>query len=308
MRKFFRFIRSFKNIKHIYIELTMALGHNEEFTYFMPRSLETFIAPNTTLYNCLFRANVKRVDVVATTNCVFGSNTEIVYRSCILDDNVTEIISNVHVSELTHGMAVSFPKRLSLINIIACPGRQIQLLESIGGIPVAYKCHGDVIRGGGRIPICSNCGTISSRVTVKCMNKYTTFADFDGVREMEVTIRGPNDSLLLKTLPSSVKKLTIHATVKYKMLWKVVLESIPPSIRHLVFTIPVPVWETVVNCPPTVERLRLKQSGICSGALLKLISSNYKNLMMRELYVCLSNVQRKHMKQLNEKYGRISIN
>lgn len=305
MKMFSIFLKFFSAIKHIYVESGLDLKAKQK----LPETLETFIAPQSTIVGYEFGSNVTRVDALYTSRCTFASTPEIVYSLCHVDEYVTEIRSPLTVLSTASAIGSSdvYPSRLSVIKIDGCPSKNIQHITDIIGIPVIYKCGKSMTCGSGRLPHCTNCGKIAEIADVVHMGDYKSFADFEGVHTMKITIRGPNDVLLLQTLPRSIKTLIVYSNVEYNGLWKAVFEALPSTVANLTFKFLVPVWEVVVTCPLTVEQLTLKQSGISSHALLKLISTNYDKLMLRVLNVQITSVQRKTMKKLNS-YKRISIN
>lgn len=305
MKLFSFFMKFFFALKHIYIEPGLDLMQR----HVLPKTLETFIAPRSLIYRCVFGDNITRVEAAFTINCTFKSNSEIMYSRARFDRHVTEIKSNLPARKVDSLIRSSniYPSRLSAIQFDRCPEPHAQREATIMGIPVIYKCEKIMSCGSGRVPHCTHCGKIAKTADVLHMGDYHSFANFEGVRMMKVHIRGPADVLLLQTLPQSVKRLIIYQSIDYKGLWKVVFKAIPSTVTDLIFKRPVPVWETVVACPPTVERLILKESSITSKVLLKLISTNYDKLMLRELKVHIINVQRKTMKKINS-YKRISIN
>lgn len=297
------FLRFFSTTKHIYVEHRFNLQ-----CYEFPKSIETIIAPHSLINGCVFGNNVTRVEALYTIGCTFESNPEIVYSAVQFDDHVTEIKSNraAYTVDASIRSLDYHPSRLSVVHVNGCPNINTQR-TTIMDIPIIYACEKKMTCGSGRVPRCAHCGKLPETADVLHMGDYHSFADFEGVRTMVVTIRGPADVLLLQTLPQSVKKLVVYSKVVYEGLWKVVLEAIPSTVTDITFKFLVPVWETVVACPPTVEKLTLKHSTISSKVLLKLISTNYDKLMVRELKLLITNVQRKTMKKINS-YKRISVN
>lgn len=282
--------------------------YGESFTaYNSPEELETFTAPLLECKYFSFGSNVKRVAVRYLTECTFLSQPEVICSELDLCDYVTEFDTFASINGVVRVIEY---QRFSLANVkrirvSGCP--IIQTITNIGDAEIIYKCRDRIVRKNGKLPIWSGCKKVIPNITINCMKGYTSFSGFDGVHEMSITIRGPNDTSLLKTLPYTVKKLTLSTNIKHDNIWTIILSAIPSTITHI--TIKDKLSEDIImHCPPTVEVLVLRDLHITSKSLLKFIFTNYDKLKLRELNVDLISIQRRYMKILNENYSKISIN